>query len=343
MFDNIKLLIYSKSIDKCIAEKNYDLALEKLNYLITQEYKLSETFLRRGKLCHKLLMLEDAYSDFTYIITHCAKKEYAYYERLNLNFEIANFYEAVMDADKILTWDENNFNVKRIKLLSLAYLNETDIAKSYITNIFESNKYKSIQFLFKEVAQTLANDELSKALKLLELIELIDPNNPIKLLKEATIYGMANEIEKQKDILKKIDSVFPKYFISHFRFSDMYKEKDLMEIYFLLELKIFDKQNLFAYPMSILEGYKNYLEGHIIDAKESFEKATKINPNKPEAYVLLAQTLQLMSGYDNPEYKNEAEKNYKTAMEIYRKDNLNDKVNEMRKQLKHLNSSLSII
>ena len=136
MFDNIKLLIYSKSIDKCIAEKNYDLALEKLNYLITQEYKLSETFLRRGKLCHKLLMLEDAYSDFTYIITHCAKKEYAYYERLNLNFEIANFYEAVMDADKILTWDENNFNVKRIKLLSLAYLNETDIAKSYITNIF---------------------------------------------------------------------------------------------------------------------------------------------------------------------------------------------------------------
>lgn len=343
MLDNIKFLVCSKFVDKCIAEKNYDLALEKLNYLIKQEYKPSETFLKRGKLCHKLLMLEDAYSDFTYVITHCAKKENAYYERLVLNFEIANFYEAIKDADKILTWDENNFDIKRIRFLSLVYLNEAVVAKAYVMDIFEQNKYKTIQFIFKEVAQTLANDELSKSLKLLELIDLIDKDNPIKLLKEATIYGMANKIEKQNDILKKIDSVFPKYFISHFSFSDMYKAKDLIEICFLLELKIFDKQNLFAYPMSILEGYKNYLEGHIIDAKECFEHATEINPNKPEAYVLLAQTLQLMSGYDNPEYKTEAEKNYKIAMEIYRRESLNDKAEEMRKQLKHLNSSLSII
>ena len=151
---------------------------------------------------------------------------------------------------------------------------------------------------------------------------------------------MANQVDKQNEILKKIDSVFPKYFISHFRFSDMYKEKDLMEICFLLELKIFDKQKLFAYPMAILEGYKNHIEGHIIDSKECFESAIEINPNKPEAYVLLAQTLQLMSGYDNPEYKIDAEENYKKAMEIYRRENLNDKAEEMRKQLKHLNSNL---
>ena len=120
----------------------------------------------------------------------------------------------------------------------------------------------------------------------------------------------------------------------------MYQDKDLMEICFLLELKVFDKQNLFAYPMHILEGYKNHIEGHIINSKECFEEAIKLNPNKPEAYVLLAQTLQLMSGYDNPEYKKDAEKNYKTALEIYRKENLPDKVDEMRRQLKHLNSNL---
>ena len=340
MLDNIKYLVCLKSIDKYIAENNFDLALDKLNYLIQQEYKPSETFLKRGRLCHKLLMLDDAYSDFTYIITHCAKKEAAYYERLMLNFEIANFYEAIKDANKILTWDENNFEAKKIKFLSLTYSGEVDAAENYIMDIFNFNKYKTIQFLFNEVAQTLANDELSKALKLLELIDLIDKDNPIKLLKEATIYGVANQVEKQNEILKKIDSVFPKYFISHFRFTDMYKEKDLMEICFLLELKIFDKQKLFAYPFKILEGYKNHIEGHIIDSKECFEEAIKINPNKPEAYVLLAQTLQLMSGYDNPEYKNDAEKNYQTAMEIYKKENLNDKAEEMRKQIKHLNSNL---
>lgn len=75
MLDNIKYLLSLKSVDKDISEKNYDLALEKLNSLIKEEYKPSETFLKRGRLCHKLLMLDDAYSDFTYIITHCVKKK----------------------------------------------------------------------------------------------------------------------------------------------------------------------------------------------------------------------------------------------------------------------------
>ena len=236
--------------------------------------------------------------------------------------------------------DEENFEVKRIKFLSLVYSNETEFAKDFLLSLFNFHKYKTIQFLFNEVAKVLASDELSKGLKLLEFIDLIDKDNPIMLLKEATIYGTANQVEKQNELLKKIESAFPKYFISHFKFSDMYKEKDLMEISFLLELKIFDKQNLFAYPMLVLEGYKNHIEGHIIDSKECFEKAIEINPNKPEAYVLLAQTLQLMSGYDNPEYKNDAIENYKKAMEIYRRENLNDKADEMRKQLKHLNSNL---
>ena len=88
MLENIKHIICLKSVDKDILEKNYDIALSKLNYLISEEFRPSETFLKRGRLCHKLLMLEDAYSDFTYIITHCAQKTKAYYERLFLNFEI---------------------------------------------------------------------------------------------------------------------------------------------------------------------------------------------------------------------------------------------------------------
>ena len=340
MLDNIKYLMCLKSVDKCISENQFDLALEKLNFLVKEEYKPSETFLKRGKLCHKLLMLEDAYSDFTYIITHCVKKEEAYYERLFLNFEISNYYEAILDANKILRWDKDNFDVKRIKFLSLVYSSQEGIAKDYILNIFEFNKYRTIKFLFEEAAKTIAGDELAKALKLLSLVDMIDMDNPIKLLEESNIYGLANMKDRQQEILKKINSVFPKYFVSHFRFTDMYQDKDLMEICFLLELKIFDKQNLFAYPMHILEGYKNHIEGHIIDSKECFERAIELNPNKPEAYVLLAQTLQLMSGYDNPEYKKDAAENYKRAMEIYRRENLSDKVDEMRRQLKHLNSNL---
>ena len=108
-------------------------------------------------------------------------------------------------------------------------------------------------------------------------------------------------------------------------------------------MRNFDKHNLFNYQMALLEGYKNWEEGHIIDTKESFEKAISINPEKPEGYVLLAQTLQLMAGYDNPEYKEDAETNYKKAMEIYQRENSVSKVDEMKRQIKHLNSNISLI
>ena len=340
MLDSIKNLMCLKSIDKYIAEDNFELALDRLNFLISEEFRPADTFLKRGKLCKKLLMYEDAYSDFTYIITHCVKKDEAFFERLLLNFEMANFDGAIRDAETILNYDKDNFDVKRIKFLSLVYTSQENIAKDYILQIFDYDKYRTIQFLFKEVAMVISQDELAKGLKLLNVIDFIDKDNPIKLLKEANIYGITNHIDKQNEILAKIDSIFPKYFISHFRFWDMYQDKDLMQICFLLELKLFDKQNLFAYPMQILEGYKNHIEGHIIDSKECFERAIEINPNKPEGYVLLAQTLQLMSGYDNPEYKKDAEENYKIALEIYQKEQLLDKAEEMKRQLRHLNSTL---
>ena len=341
MLDNIKYLMCLKTVDKNILEGNFELALEKLNFLIREEYKPSTTFLKRGKLCKKLLMYEDAYSDFTYVIGHCAQKKEAFFERLFLNYEINNYLEAIADANTVLTWDEENEEVKRIKFLSLVFSAQDDLAKDYVLGLFGFNKYRSIQFLFKEVAIVLAKDEFLKGLKLLELIDLIDKDNPIKLLKEANIFGLAGDKEKEAEILNKINSIFPKYFVSHFRFSDMYQEKDLLEISFLLELEIFDKQGLFLYPFRVLEGYKNHLEGHIIDARECFEKAIRINPTKPEGYVLLAQTLQLMSGYDNPEYKLDAEENYKKAMEIFQNENLLDKVEDMKRQIKHLNSNLS--
>lgn len=342
MLDNIKYLMSLKTVDKNILDGNFELALEKLNFLIREEYKPSVTYLKRGQLCKKLLMYDDAYSDFTYIIGHCAQKQDAFYERLFLNYEISNYYEAITDANIVLSWDENNFEVKRIKFLSLVFSIQDDLAKSFILDIFEFHKFKTIQFLFNEVAITLAKDEYSKALRLLEIIDSIDKDNPIKLLKEANIYGLVGNKDKQKELSEKIESIFPKYFVSHFRFTDMYQDKDLLEICFLLELEIFDKQGLFLYPFRVLEGYKNHLEGHIIDSKECFEKAIQINPNKPEGYVLLAQTLQLMSGYDNPEYKKDAELNYKKAMEIFQQENLQDKVEEMKRQLKHLNSRLSL-
>lgn len=328
------------SVDKNISSNNFDLALEKLNVLIRADYNPSVTYLKRGRLCKKLLMMNDAYSDFTYIINHCSQKKEAYYERVQLNFEIGNYYEAILDANMILTWDQENFDIKRIKFLSLIYSMQDEIAREYILHTFEFNKFKTIQFLFNEVASLLANDEYAKGLKILNLIDTIDCDNPIKLLKEATIFGLAGDEEKQKELMKRIDSVFPKYFVSHFQFTDMYQEKDLLEICFLLELKIFDKQGLFTYPMTILEGYKEYLEGHITDAKECFKNAVEINPDKPEGYVLLAQTLQLMSGYDNPEYKFDAEENYQKAMDIYLKENLPQKAEDMKRQIKHLNSTL---
>lgn len=341
MLDNIKHLMALKTVDKNIHEGNFELALEKLNFLVREEYKPSITYLKRGQLCKKLMMYDDAYSDFTYIIGHCVNKKEAYYERLFLNYEIFNYYEAIVDANMILTWDNDNFEVNRIKFLSLVFSMQTDLAKDFVLNLFDFHKYKTLQFIFKEVALVLAKDEYLKGLKLLDLIDKIDKDNPIKLLKEANIYGLAGEKNKQNEILTYIESVFPKYFVSHFKFSDMYQDKDLLEICFLLELEIFDKQGLFLYPFRVLEGYRNYIEGHIIDAKECFEKAIKYNPHKPEGYVLLAQTLQLMSSYDNPEYKRDAEENYKKALAIYQTENLLDKVDDMKKQIKHLNSNLS--
>lgn len=341
MLDNIKYLMCLKTVDKNIADNNFETAFNKLNFLIREEYKPSETYLKRGKLCKKLLMYEDAYSDFTYIIGHCANKKEAYFERVFLNFEISNYYEAIIDANIVLSWDEENFEIKRIKFLSMVYSAQEDLSISYVLELFDFHKYRAIKFIFNEVALTLAKDELAKALKLLEIIDILDKDNPIKLLNEANIFGLAGDKEKQNEIMNRIQSVFPKYFVSHFRFYDMYQDKDLLEISFLLELEIFDKQGLFLYPFRVLEGYKNHLEGHIIDSKECFEKAISLNSTKPEGYVLLAQTLQLMSGYDNPQYKIEAENNYKKAMEIFKNQNLPEKVEDMKRQLKHLNSTLT--
>ena len=158
MLDNIKHLMCLKSVDKNIYENNFDLALEKLNYLIKEEYKPSETYLKRGRLCKKLLMLDDAYSDFTYVITHCAKKNDAFFERAFLNFEIGNYYEAIMDSNVVLGFDEDNFDIKRIKFLSYVYSLQDNFAKEYLLNIFDNHKYRTIQFLFQEVAIVLAND-----------------------------------------------------------------------------------------------------------------------------------------------------------------------------------------
>ncbi|MBQ7125553.1 hypothetical protein IJO12_00535 [bacterium] len=340
MLENLKYLLQLKSIDKNIADNLFEVALNKLNLLIKEDYNPSLTYLKRGRLCKKLLMFSDAYSDFTYIIGHCADKKEAYIERAFLNFEIANFYEAILDCNIILTWAKDNFDIKRIKFLSLVYSNQLNAAQEYIKKVFSNNKYKIIQFLFNEVAKVLAKDDFTRGLKMLELIDIIDVNNPIKLLKEATIYGYVGDEKKQEEILKKIESVFPKYFVSHFRFLDMYQEKDILEICFLLELVIFDKKRLFAYPMKILEGYRNHIEGHITDSKNCFEEAVKINPNRPEAYILLAQTLQLMSNYDNPILKHEAAENYKIAENIYLRENQPQKAEDMRRQLQHLNSKL---
>lgn len=341
MLENIKSLIALKSVDKYIKENNYELALKTLNNLISEEFKPAETYLKRGKLCHKLLMFESAYSDFTYVITHCIHKEEAYRARLFLNIEISNFAQAITDADKVLEFNPDDFEIKRTKFLALLYSLKDECAKNYVLEIFDNDKYRTIQFLFNETAINIAHDELAKALKMLDVIDMIDKDNPIKLLKEANIYGLAGESAKESEIMKRIDSVFPKYFISHFRFTDMYESRNLLEISFLLELKIFDSQNLFSYPMTILEGYKSQMEGHIIESKEFFERAIKLKPEKPEAYVLLAETFQLMSGYDNIEYKKEAEKNYKIAMDIYEQEKIPVKVEDMKRQIRHLNSNLS--
>ena len=102
MLENIKYLMTLKTVDKNINDGNFELALEKLNFLIKEEFKPSQTYLKRGRLCKKIMMFEDAYSDFTYVIGHCVHKKEAYFERLFLNYEISNFYEAITDANMIL-------------------------------------------------------------------------------------------------------------------------------------------------------------------------------------------------------------------------------------------------
>lgn len=340
MLDSIKHIVIFKSVDKFIHEKNFEQALEKLNFLIKEGFRPAETFLKRANLCKKLMMYEEAYSDLTYVIHHCAYKNEAYYQRMLLNFELFNFVEAINDANFVIEIFKTNFEPTKIKILSLIYLEKTDAACDILNNVYEFNKYKILQFLFQEVAAVLSNDEINKALKLLDVIDIFDKDNPLKLLNEANIYGFIGKKPKQQEILDKIDSAFPKYFISKFRFVDMFVEKDLLELSFLLELKMFDKHNLFEYPMLIIEGYINHINGHILDSKECFEKAINVYPDKPDAYVLLAQTFQLMSGYDNPEYQKDALENYRIAMSIYQQNNLTEKVEEIKKQIRHLNSNL---
>ncbi|MBR6126832.1 hypothetical protein IKQ21_04020 [bacterium] len=340
MLDSVKQFITLISVDKLINDKNYELALEKLNELIQNGFRLDETYLKRGILCRKLLMNEDAYSDFTYVISHYENTYKAHEERMFLNCEIKNYPQAVTDAEYVLGYNPENAEANRIKILSLIYSEKYDLVRDYMYSVYNNNKYKCIRFLLNESAVLVAKDEFSNALNVLNTIELFDKDNPIKLFSEANIYSLAGDIEKQNELMSKIDSVFPKYFISHFKFGDIYEDRDLLEVCFLLELRVFDKQNLFAYPMTILEGYKNNLEGKIIDSKECFERAVQINPNKAEAYVLLGETLQLMSGYDNPEFRAEAQKNYETALEIYEQENLVSKADAMKRQIRHLNSGI---
>ena len=106
-----------KTDAKCIKDKNYDLALEKLNYLANQGYRPDEIFLKRGQLCHQLLMLDEANADFTYVIANCNNKINAYYERMKLNYELGNYFETISDANKLLEKFPDKFEYLEIILL----------------------------------------------------------------------------------------------------------------------------------------------------------------------------------------------------------------------------------
>ncbi len=60
MLDSIKSMMCLKSVDKLIAENNFDMALAKLNMLVREDFRPSVTYLKRGRLCKKLLMFSDA-------------------------------------------------------------------------------------------------------------------------------------------------------------------------------------------------------------------------------------------------------------------------------------------
>ena len=168
MLDNIKYLMCLKTIDKNILEGNFELALEKLNFLIREEYKPSTTYLKRGKLCKKLLMYEDAYSDFTYVIGHCAQKKEAFFERLFLNYEINNYYEAiyyVKEALKItnkkltyitetFSWNEtiydSNEKLDYIKTVVCDGKTSTAISNIYYINISSQVQDKNVSVMDRE-------------------------------------------------------------------------------------------------------------------------------------------------------------------------------------------------
>lgn len=340
MLEDLKNVLLYKSIDNLIKNKKYDEALEKLNILVKVGYEPIKVILKRGILCKNLLLSDDAYNDFTYIIDNYSSNLEAYKERMLLNYELEKYKDAIKDAEVLINNCSNDFEVSKCQIFSCIFLGDYIVAKELILNLFDSNIYKIIQFILNECAKLTAENEFSKGLKLLEIIETIDQNNPIKLLNEANIYEFTGNIAKKQEILSKINTVFPSYFLTHYKFSDIYEDRDLLETCFLLELKNFDKYNLFSYQMCILEGYKQNIEGHIIDSKETFERAISINPEQPDAYVLLAETLQLMSGYDNPDCKLEANKYYEKALDIYQKQNLTLRAENMRKQIKHLNSTI---
>ena len=48
MLDKFKYFMKLKSVDKNILENNFELALEKLNFLIKEDFKPSETYFKRG-------------------------------------------------------------------------------------------------------------------------------------------------------------------------------------------------------------------------------------------------------------------------------------------------------
>ena len=230
MLENIKNYVSFKHADKYINNGNYDLALDILNTLVKEDFRPADTYLKRGMLCHKLLMLEDAYSDFTYVITHCVNKEKAYYERMKLNYELSNFAGVISDANMLLHTNPTNTECQRYRLLGLVFNSQKESAANYIMQISCNNKYLAIQYILKETANCVAYDELAKGLKLLEIIELIDADNPMKIFQQANIYGLAGEKEKEKELLNLLETAFPKYFISHFRFTDMFEERNLLEI-----------------------------------------------------------------------------------------------------------------
>ena len=55
MLENIKYLMILKTVDKNIAEGNFELALDKLNFLIKEDFKPASTYFKRACLCKKLI------------------------------------------------------------------------------------------------------------------------------------------------------------------------------------------------------------------------------------------------------------------------------------------------